>query len=239
MPSKEQLEQRLAELLSKRALTEEDCWEISGNRLAREITFSERTRLPPTAFSVPNRSTEFLTIPKAQVLREHLTDLAQWPRLLTLNLADCEIDEAALAVLNAAPKLTDLWLEGTNLTDKGLPEAGKLTNLRWLNVGRTRVTDAGLESITNLKELRVLWVNETSVTDEGILRLVCLPRIFRHELQRLQRDRGRTRRIFQGSANTSDALAPSRTKIRAPSHERSGGNRSGQSRASGIRRRHG
>jgi internalin A len=58
---------------------------------------------------------------------------------------------------------------GTQVTDAGLKEIARLTNLTSLDLRATGITDAGLKDLVKLKLLFMLNLSSTQVTDTGIL----------------------------------------------------------------------
>jgi len=65
-------------------------------------------------------------------------------------------------------ELTELHLEGTKITDKGLASLKGLKNLEYpSNLYGTAVTDAGLDQLSALTKLKHLYVWQTKVTDAG------------------------------------------------------------------------
>jgi Leucine-rich repeat (LRR) protein len=56
----------------------------------------------------------------------------------------------------------------SNVTDAGMKDIAKLSNLSWLHLSYTKVTDAGLKELANLRNLRTLELNFTHVTDAGV-----------------------------------------------------------------------
>jgi hypothetical protein len=63
--------------------------------------------------------------------------------------------------------LQTLSLEGTGLTDAGLPELAGLVRLQALCLAKTEVTDAGVKALTGLKGLRTLSLWDTGVRRDG------------------------------------------------------------------------
>jgi Leucine-rich repeat (LRR) protein len=55
--------------------------------------------------------------------------------------------------------------------DAGVEHLKALTNLTNLRLDGTQVTDAGLEGLKNLKRLKTLRLDGTKVTPEGVKRL--------------------------------------------------------------------
>ncbi|MDO8589325.1 MAG: P-loop NTPase fold protein [Armatimonadota bacterium] len=86
--------------------------------------------------------------------------------------------------------VTRLYLSGTGVTDAGLREIAKLTNLQWLDLSRTGVTDAGLREIAKLTNLQELGLSGTGVTDAGL-----------REIARLTNLQG----LFLGGTGVTDA----------------------------------
>ena len=70
-----------------------------------------------------------------------------------------------------------VFLEGTTITDAGLPHLKGLTKLQSLHLLITKVTDAGLIHLKGLTELHVLSLNSTQVTDAGLVHLKGLAKL--------------------------------------------------------------
>lgn len=66
--------------------------------------------------------------------------------------------------------LSRLSLNGTNITDAGLP-ALRATSIEALYLSNTKITDTGLEEIGLHGELRILHLDDTAITDEGVIEL--------------------------------------------------------------------
>ena len=73
--------------------------------------------------------------------------------------------DVGLAHLGALPKLRQLNLSATEITDKGLVNLKGLTNLEYLNLYGTAVTDAGLANLEGMKKLQHLYLWQTKATD--------------------------------------------------------------------------
>jgi hypothetical protein len=76
-----------------------------------------------------------------------------------------EVTKADLA------QVSELNLEGTQVTDAGLAHLAGLTALERLWLIGTQVTDAGLAHLSRLTALEVLWLDDTQVTDAGVRKL--------------------------------------------------------------------
>ena len=64
-----------------------------------------------------------------------------------------------------------LYLNGTEVTDRGLANLKRLDSLTLLHLADTQITDAGLEHLAALTNLRILHLSGTPVTDDGIEKL--------------------------------------------------------------------
>src|SRR5262249_61491710 len=67
-----------------------------------------------------------------------------------------------------------LDLGGTQVTDAGLAEVARLTDLQSLNISNTKVTDKGLKHLAGLKKLQELYLYTDQVTEEGLAQLAGL-----------------------------------------------------------------
>jgi hypothetical protein len=95
--------------------------------------------------------------------------------VISISLPSTKVNDADLAFLQYFPKLEELDLFGTTISDKATGYFGELKSLRKLNITNTNVTDAGLEKLKdlpNLKELFVSFVPDiTKITKTGINKL--------------------------------------------------------------------
>jgi len=91
--------------------------------------------------------------------------------LVSVDLLDANISDAALARLKDRQSLQDVCLFKANITDAGLAELRKLTDLDTLYLSGTRITDAGLECLKDMKKLKTLFLADTQIGDGGLARL--------------------------------------------------------------------
>lgn len=70
---------------------------------------------------------------------------------------------AGLNHVRGLPRLRELDLGGTHVTDAGLEHLKGLRQLQWLAPRGTEVTDAGLEHLKGLRQLRTLDLSFTRV----------------------------------------------------------------------------
>lgn len=104
--------------------------------------------------------------------------------------SDDAVDDDFLAYLSDLPAVERLQIDGAQITDRGLACLACLTQLRDLDFrdtcGETQVTDAGLSEILRLSNLRFLNLSGTRVTGSGLGCLVALRKLEYLELNRSQ-----------------------------------------------------
>ena len=86
-------------------------------------------------------------------------------------------DAEAALTKGLEPVLVWANFSGTGLTDAGLEQLGRCSQLRRLNLSRTAITDAGLAQLAGLEQLTYLNLYGTGVTDAGLARLAGLERL--------------------------------------------------------------
>jgi internalin A len=118
-------------------------------------------------------------------LKEFVINLSE---LRSLALDDTRITDAGLAHIvktrNLAkpPRLEELLLSKTNVTEAGAIDLAKLKGLRRLRIAETKITDAGADSLVNLTGLQDLDVSNTSIGDAGLAALCKLPKLVKLNL---------------------------------------------------------
>ena len=90
------------------------------------------------------------------------------PKIEQLDLRNTAITNAGLVNLDGMAGLTHLHLEGTAVTDEGLAHVKGMTNLTYLNLYNTAVTDKGVAELSGLKNLKRLFLWQTKVTEAGV-----------------------------------------------------------------------
>ncbi len=94
--------------------------------------------------------------------------LAALPNLHTLRIAEGDVTDGGLAVLDRLPRLQLLEIKRCRLSDAALPHIAGLDNLRWLHLEEMPVTGAGLKALTPLGQLEVLLIPKTAIDDPGL-----------------------------------------------------------------------
>jgi uncharacterized protein (TIGR03067 family) len=90
--------------------------------------------------------------------------------------SDAKLKEAVILLANA-PRIRELHLEATPITDAGLEYLAQLKNLRRLHLEVTKIGDVGLKRLEEMPELREIDLSLTRATARGIASLKkALPR---------------------------------------------------------------
>ena len=93
-------------------------------------------------------------------------------QLISLNLANTNIQDKDLKELTNFPHLQKLYLQQTNISDKGIQAITKLDYLTYLNLYETKITDKSLAVLSDLKRLKKLYLWQTKTTKDGIAKFV-------------------------------------------------------------------
>jgi Planctomycete cytochrome C/Leucine rich repeat len=105
-------------------------------------------------------STEAVKIKDAQL--KPLVDMA--PKIVELDLSRTSVSDDGLAVLKGMTQLKRLNLRGTSVTDAALEHIKGLASLQSLNLVGTKVTDAALPLLKGLKNLKTVYLADTQVS---------------------------------------------------------------------------
>ena len=111
----------------------------------------------------------------------HMTDdelavLKKLPRINDLTLCNTKVTDAGLANLTDLRQLSRLHLIGC-FSDTGLGHVERLPRLRELSLRGTRVTDDGLKRLQGFARLQHLDLSDTQVTDTGLEHLTQLKQL--------------------------------------------------------------
>jgi hypothetical protein len=88
-----------------------------------------------------------------------------------------QVTDTGLAQIARLTDLRVLWLYHTGITDVGLAHIAGLTRLEALGVEHTQVTDAGLSRLVGLHQLHTLLLMHTRVTEAGLADVAKLPKL--------------------------------------------------------------
>jgi hypothetical protein len=92
-----------------------------------------------------------------------------------LNVSDRDLEQLPIA----DTPMRQLWLAGTDVTDRGLSELEKhdLRQIEWLDFSSTRIGDPGIASVRGATSLRRLYVGATAISDLAMETIRRLPQI--------------------------------------------------------------
>lgn len=97
-----------------------------------------------------------------------------------------KLTDVDLAGIPSPPRLKNLSLGNTNVTDAGLAHLAGCTSLEWLDVSRTKTTDKGLARLSQATMLKQLFLEGTLVTEESFGLIATLTQLEELDLTRLQ-----------------------------------------------------
>jgi Leucine-rich repeat (LRR) protein len=105
----------------------------------------------------------------AQLRDEGIVHLAALHNLEVLDLWTTAIgDESLLIISENFPKLKELGVSATRITDAGLEHLVNLQDLSALHLNETQITHKGLAVLPNLHSLTSLGVQGTGITDADL-----------------------------------------------------------------------
>ncbi len=106
----------------------------------------------------------------------HFALLKNFPYLRNVNATFQEnITDEGIKHLESLEYITELYLYGTQLKNKGLKTVGKFDRLQKLCLDQTEITDAGLKHLRGLPELKILHIrSKGKITDEGVSDIVII-----------------------------------------------------------------
>ncbi len=134
---------------------------IAMDNFAREVETISRVAITTDGF----HSVDFRG---AKIHGHELEFLAEFDKLVTIDLTDTGIDDAKLALLPPLDRVEQLVLTGTAVTDAGLTALKGVQDLKHVYLGRTRVTAVGLGWLVDRARLIDLGLESTAMGDEAI-----------------------------------------------------------------------
>jgi hypothetical protein len=100
-----------------------------------------------------------------------LIGLAEKKKLRSLSVANTAVSAAILQELAGHPSIQFLDLSGTGLTDEGCNALVMIPKLEELVIKDTNVSDSAIDSLSKLKGLQGIWIRRSSITWQGVERL--------------------------------------------------------------------
>ncbi|MGE0608959.1 MAG: hypothetical protein AB7O62_17825 [Pirellulales bacterium] len=105
-----------------------------------------------------------------------LEELPPIPTLCILRISGGgSVTSYGLRYLEKFPRLQELTVAGTDLTDAGIYRVVELKHLTLLDIGGTKITDSGMAIVSKLQELTRLQVDFATITDRGVSHLAGCP----------------------------------------------------------------
>ncbi len=117
----------------------------------------------------------YLNLEQANVPAEAWRNIAKCRSLESLWAYGASFSHDSAEALRDHPKLKELMLHETRLTDEALALVCEIENLTHLYIGRTQVTNHGLRHLQKLRNLKSLSFHGLAIDDEGEEHLKKLP----------------------------------------------------------------
>ena len=105
--------------------------------------------------------------------KQLIDDIAKFKHIQSLCIQKTALTDQEAAVIAGMPTITELRLENTTFTGKGISELAKL-KLEHLNFDFNQTGDKGLEIIATIKTLKELHLNGTMASNAGYAHLANL-----------------------------------------------------------------
>jgi tetratricopeptide (TPR) repeat protein len=140
---------------------------------------SQISRLPNTPFELDTVRLNG----KGGIGNEDLSRLVGLRRLRRVELAGNGFTDRALEQLpGLLPRLTDIFLGDSRITEAGLRHLKPMQHLSGVLLESTKFSDKCVPELLELSSLRTLYFNNTSITDEGVRELAALAGLHHVEL---------------------------------------------------------
>lgn len=96
--------------------------------------------------------------------------------VVSVDMTSCNsLKDDDLKLIAPLSTLSELYLDGTTVSDQGLKHIAGLKNLTYLGlIGASKITDAGMKELEGLQSLAELRIGNTSISDEGLEHLTKL-----------------------------------------------------------------
>jgi hypothetical protein len=155
-------------------------WVLSvGGRV--NVKFESGRQETLTALPLPNEPFAIVTVLVRNcqgVTDESMSNLAGISRLEFADLAATPVTGVGLAHLTGSvATVTKFNCDSAAITDDGMAQFSRFTNLQNLSLGRAKITDRGLAAVAPLKNLRSIGLSGALITDEGAPHLAGLTQL--------------------------------------------------------------
>jgi Leucine-rich repeat (LRR) protein len=99
------------------------------------------------------------------------------PRLAELHLARTPVTDVVMSALRGHANIVELDLSGTAITDQGVSILGRLPNLSKLRLDGTSITGSGFRDL-EARRLEQLYLESSPISDESLSHLKRFPRLY-------------------------------------------------------------
>ena len=124
------------------------------------------------------RKLKIIHLGNSNISDDGVKSLSELPELDTLSMSDTKgITDSALPYISKLPKLTNLKLQSTKITDQGLRTLSPHSELGILELRGLKVTSDGVELLKNIPTLKVVTLDWTDVDDRALDFLAALPEL--------------------------------------------------------------
>lgn len=104
----------------------------------------------------------------ANIKNEQIRFLYKYSTIRSLELSDTQITEDVLPdLVTSFPDLESLGFSFLTLTDRGMIQISKLTNLKHLDIMDSKVSDDGICQLTSLTSLEMLLLSGTPISEHA------------------------------------------------------------------------
>lgn len=111
-----------------------------------------------------------MNLDHAAITRKELEPVLAEMDLCQLHMVGTDISDDAVDVITRQKQLEALDVRATFLSDDGIRDiAAGLPRLRNLRVAETWITDAGLQHLAGLSDLEILDIRQTDISDDGLI----------------------------------------------------------------------
>lgn len=139
-----------------------------------ELAAQEKARLRLLELGVeirqPNKANiGAIHFPQKRFVPADFQLLARLPPFASIDVSFTGFADADLPALARCPDLKVLWVGGNvGITDRGVKDLGRFTELEELDLGKTGITDESLKYISKCDHLQRLWLVFTNITSKGL-----------------------------------------------------------------------
>ena len=89
--------------------------------------------------------------------------------LVEVHLNEAKFLPGELSILSSYEEITDLSLEGTQLSEEDLTTLAQLPKLEWLNLYQTKIGNTGARILSQSKSIKLLPLGKSGINDQAML----------------------------------------------------------------------